>query len=240
MQKMKIELKEQFLFWGGENKVVFVIPKEVYQSAPASLKLKYFLVEGTALEDRREGMRDSFDSNQELIDFLISNYDSEKRKNNIFFDTKKELDYYKSRLTNSEIEALKKQNNNLKKKNEELDSRLNRWLLLLNVDFSTIEFPSKVSIYGCGAVGRILYQKIREYCCVVEFIDLSPRQEFYDQIPVVRLKESKADKDTTIIVVPTYDYEKIVDKLVKHYIFQPKVIGLEEFLVQGKVIDENF
>ena len=75
---------------------------------------------------------------------------------------------------------------------------------------------------------------------IIEFIDRSPREDFYDNIPVVKPENIKKDKDITIIVVPTYDYDSIVDDLTSNLGFTPKAIKLEEFLSTGKILGSNF
>lgn len=111
---------------------------------------------------------------------------------------------------------------------------------ITNTDYSTISYPDKVSIYGCGAIGRTLYQHIRDRVKVVEFIDRTPRQDFYDSVPVVTCKNAKSDRDTQIIIVPSYAYDEIVHDLTDALGFEPNAVGLEEFLAEGRVLDPNF
>ena len=111
---------------------------------------------------------------------------------------------------------------------------------LLNTDFDTIKYPEKISIYGCGAIGRIFSQKIKDRCEIIEFIDRLPRQEYYDGIPVVTIQSSKADENTTIIIVPSQEYDLIEKKLLQGLKIIPKIMSIEQFLAKGRIIDPNF
>lgn len=232
-----------------ENKIIFVIPRFVYEQNPVKLKNLgggVFLVETILsgyLLGREEG-RGFFDTNPDLIDFCVKNYPSQKRKDNLIFDLKKELEIARKPKGDSfyakEIERLQRCIIEGQENLNRAQQRNARWMRLLNTDFDTISFPEKICIYGCGAIGRIFYQKIREYCRVVEFIDKLPRQDFYHDIPVVTAKNSKPDREVEIVIVPSYDFQNIVDSLEKEYGFKPRAISLEEFLAQGKLIDPNF
>lgn len=110
------------------------------------------------------------------------------------------------------------------------DSRNLRWMKLLNTDFDSISFFPKISIYGRWAIGRIFYQRIKGYCIVESFIVKLLRQEYYDDVPVMTIKNSIKDKEITIIIIPSYDYDAIVENITNEYGFMPKMIKLEEFL----------
>ena len=228
------------------NEIVFIIPNFVYESYPIKLNFRYFVVDAVNYFYDREKDRSIFDSNAELIDFLEGNYDSDKRKDNLIVDLKAELNIAKQRATEityyNENKGLKEQINNLVKSKQEVDSRNLRWMKLLNTDFDSIVFPKKISIYGCGAIGKIFYQRVKGYCRVESFIDKSPRQEYYDNVPVLTIEDSMrgADKETTIVIIPSYDYDAIVENITNAYGFIPKMIKLEEFLLQGRIIDPNF
>lgn len=228
------------------NEIIFVIPKYVYESNPIKTKFKIYLVDVVNYWLDREYGRSFFDSNAELIDYLKENYDNNKRKDNQIFDLKAELNNIKSMTTEityyNENKNLKEQFINLVKSKQAIDSRNSRWMKLLNTDFDSIDFPKKISIYGCGAVGRIFYQRAKGYCTVVNFIDKLPRQEYYDNIPVMTIGDSigSADKETTIIIIPSYDYDAIVEEITREYGFKPKMVKLEDFLLQGRIIDPNF
>lgn len=228
----------------SDNEIIFVIPKYIYETNPIKLNFRHFLVDVSNDWLDRENGRSFFDSNAKLISFLEENYDNDKRKDNLIFDLRAELNIAKCKGTEitdyNENKNLKEQIIKLKKSKQEVDSRNLRWMRLLNTDFDSIDFPSKISIYGCGAIGRIFYQRVKDYCIVESFIDKLPRQEYYDNVPVMTIENSIKDKETTIIIIPSYDYDVIAQSIINEYGFKPKMVKLEEFLSQGRIIDPNF
>lgn len=215
----------------SNNEIIFIIPKYMYEANPINLKFRHFLVDASNDYIDIESDRCFFDSNAELISFLEANYDNDKRKDNLIFDLKTELNIAKEQISI------------LEKSKQVVDSRNLRWMKLLNTDFDSISFPKRISIYGCGAIGRIFYQRAKGYCIVESFIDKLPRQQYYDNVPVMTIENSimgGIDKETTIIIIPSYDYDTIVDNMTNEYGFKPKMIKLEDFLSQGRIIDTNF
>ena len=229
-----------------DNEIIFVIPRFVYEAYPVKLNFLYFLNDDNNQWLDREISRNFFDNNTELISFLAENYDSDKRKDNLIFDLRAELNIAKRGATEityyNAVKSLKEEISKLVRSKQTVDSRNLRWMRLLNTDFDSISFPKKISIYGCGAIGRIFYQRAKGYCSVENFIDKSPRQEYYDNVPVLTIEDSvrRADKETTIIIIPSYDYDTIVENITNAYGYKPKSLKLEEFLSQGKIIDPNF
>lgn len=218
----------------SNNEIIFIISKHMCEANSIKLNFKHFWVDAGNDYIDIENDRCFFDSNAELISFLEANYDNNKRKDNLIYDLRKELDNAKQ---------LKEQISILAKSKQVVDSRNLRWMKLLNTDFDSIKFPKKISIYGCGAIGKIFYQRAKGYCIVKSFIDKLPRQEYYNNIPVMTIENSiieGVDKETTIIIIPSYDYDAIVENITNEYGFKPKMIKLEEFLSQGRIIDPNF
>lgn len=50
----------------------------------------------------------------------------------------------------------------------------------------------------------------------------------------------KVRRRTDIIIVPSYDYDKIELDLIENFSFSPKIISIEQFLAKGKIIDPYF
>lgn len=230
-----------------DNEIIFVVPRYIYEQKPVDIESKMFLVEErvplVALQGG-EGMRALFDSNLELVNYLISNYDENKRKDNLIFDLQAELK--KAKKNNAEegllkrIDALKSYVEFAYEENIRLRSRLARWMCVMNTDYSTIKYPDKLSIYGCGAIGRTFYNRIKDYVEVVEFIDREPRQDFYQEVSVVNIEKAVSDANTLVIIVPSYEYEEIAAQLERVKGKTMKTLRLEEFLANGKVLDPNF
>lgn len=235
------------------NEIIFVIPKYLYERNPIKINFRYFLVDVDDVLNYnlgRENLRSFFDSNVELINFLEENYDNDKRKDNLIFDLRAELNAAKRMVSEityyNENQILRETIKGMVKSRQVVNSRNLRWMKLLNTDFDSINFPKRISIYGCGAIGKIFYQRAKGYCNVECFIDKSPRQECYDNVPILTIEDSvkrgEQIKETTIIIIPSYDYNVIVENITNAYGFNPlpEMIRLEEFLSQGKIIDPNF
>ncbi len=233
--------------YNKKNDIIFVVPKCVYEQEPIEVGLKIFLVDITeplGIFGRKE-IRKGFDTNEELIKFCIDNYNQDKRKDNLIFNLQSELELADKENISETVSAkmLENYKNRILERNEkitQLNSRLARWERVINTDYSSIEYSGKIAIYGCGAIGRTLYNYMKNDFDIIEFIDKRPRQEKYDGVPVSSIEHSISDMETLIIVVPSYDYEKIVLELAERFTFRPNTIKIEEFLVKGKVLDPYF
>lgn len=219
-----------------DNEIIFVVPRFIYNRNPINIKRKIFIIdrELTGFELGRDEGSCIFDVNNDLIEYLISNYDEQKRKDNLILALQSELEIAKRPFKESAVIE------QLKKEIKQLNYRLIRLTNVANADYSKVIYTEKISIYGFADIGKILYKNIKNYTNIIEFIDRSPREDFYDNIPVVKPENIKKDKDITIIVVPTYDYDSIVDDLTSNLGFTPKAIKLEEFLSTGKILGSNF
>lgn len=227
------------------NELIIVVPRFIFNQKPIKTSFKMFIVEtnisGFALG--REESRSFFDTNKELVDFLISNYPEDKRKDNLIFDLQAELTVAKKqRNIDNVVSSYKKIIINQNEANVALSTRLSLWMMIENTDYATIKYTKNAVIYGCGAIGRILSKKIREYVKIAEFLDREPRQDYYEGIPVNKIGQSELeyDENTTIIVVPSYDFESIVKTLRETYGNDVVIIKLQEWLSVGKIIDPNF
>ncbi|MCM1100968.1 MAG: glycosyltransferase [Acetatifactor muris] len=117
-----------------------------------------------------------------------------------------------------------------------IESRCGRWEILENTDLSTLEYPDKISLYGFGAVGRSFYQQIKEYCAVEQFIDRQPQCASFEGVPLHTLPNAVINADTFIIVIPTYDFEKIVEEIKEMHpaILEENIVKFEDFVGEGK------
>ena len=143
------------------NELVFVVPQYIYNQNPIETRFKLFTVDtnisGFALG--REESRSFFDTNMELVDFLIKNYPESKRKDNLIFDLQAEILAAKKFNVDSRIDALKDQ---IKKEHEEnvaLSTRLALWMRVENSDYTSLSRSENIVIYGCGAIGRTFAKK---------------------------------------------------------------------------------
>lgn len=123
------------------------------------------------------------------------------------------------------------------------DSIINRWYILENMKAETLAYPDRpVTIYGCGKVGKIFYRRIQPYCQVEQFIDRNPLMKDFLGVPMVSIDEAKLDKDSFIIVVPSYDFDWISKNLRKKYEFlqEDNITSIEAFMKTGEIIDPTF
>ena len=230
------------------NDLIVVVPRFIYEKNPVRSSFKIFIVDAqlSGFVLGREEARSFFDTSQELLSFLYENYDIDKRKDNSIIDLNSELKYAREhsgdKILLDRIEKLKGTVIELRRQNMRVESRLNLWMRVLNTDYSTIICREKIIIYGCGAIGRILYKYMKEYFSIIGFIDRKPRQDLYDEIPVYSLDDTNIPSlsDVLVIVVPTYDIEKIKEDLKKCIGYCENAIGLEEFLARGEILDMNF
>lgn len=130
------------------NQIIFIIPKYIYEANPIKFIFRHFLVDVSKDWVDREKLRSFFDSNAEWINFLEENYDNDKRKDNLIFDLRAELNIVKRSVLETtfynENKDLKERISKLVKSKEEADSRNLRWMRLLNTDFDSINFPPQI------------------------------------------------------------------------------------------------
>lgn len=225
-----------------ESDIIFVVPNYVYEYNPIQTWSKLFIVDSTieGFNLGREEGRSFFDTNRELIDFCIQNYNPEKRKDNLIFDLRAELRYAWANKDTCHEMGLKKNLVEYERQNIELKSRLERWMRVVNTNYASIHYSGKLAIYGCGAIGKTLYNYMKNNFEIIEFIDKAPRCDVYNDVPVNTVENAISDSDTLIIIVPTYDYDKIKANLAEAFGFNPRIIRLESFLEKGEIIDPNF
>ncbi len=231
------------LYVAEGSELIFVVPKHIFDQNPIETGFRLFTVDTNinGFDLGRDESRSFFDTNDELIEFLVNNYPVEKRKDNLIFDLKAELAITKKANKDRIIDELKEEIVKSNDKNVALSTRLALWMRIENTDYSDLEYPENIAIYGCGAIGRILSQKINGHGRISEFIDREPRQKEYQGIPVNRIEDSiNKGSDSTIIVVPTYDFEKIEENLKKNLGNHIKVVRVQEWLSKARVIDPNF
>lgn len=198
------------------------INNEIIYLVDESLSVSFFPVHYYKIRDIDivkykdvEDLRNLFDSNNELVDFCINNFDESIRYHNMIY-------YLETRLERTE------------KKLDILNRTASNYKLLLkleNVNFDMINLPNSVIIYGGGNIGKILYNKIKYKCFVTCFIDQNMNEEAYDKIPIVKLKDLvNINSIDTIIITPIYDYDKISNGIREVIPDMGNIISLEEFL----------
>lgn len=135
-------------------------------------------------------LRSMCDNCEMFLDFCRSNYDEQRRKDNVILDRNRELE----KLSNLEI----------------------RHAILLHIvktDFSTVKFPQKLAIYGVGDNGRIFYDKIKTYCSITCFIDAAPQIKEYKGISVIPIQSYVSQPDVPVVITPVYAFDAIASNL---------------------------
>lgn len=123
-----------------------------------------------------------------------------------------------------------------------IESRCGRWEILESTDLSTLRYPDKMSLYGFGAVGRAFFRQTKAYCRVEQFIDRQPQCENFEGVPIHTISNASVSKNTVIIVIPTYDFEKIAEEIrnVHPSIPAENILKFEDFVGEGKVMRYGF
>lgn len=159
----------------------------------------------------RKGLRDLFSSNAQMQAFFINNFDENKRYRNMVFD--------------------------LQQENKRLELNSYRYELLLKIDkidIHEINLPEKIIVYGAGNIGKRFFQKIRNKCMVLLFLEQNPNDKFYEGIPIIHYDEYRSEQysQIPIVVTPCYEYQEIKAALTKRY-ENINVIPLTDFLTSG-------
>lgn len=174
----------------AENEIVYIVSNCI--SGSNGLSYPFFVVDSSYKGERIEEIRKLFDNNMELQAFCTENFDEKKRYQNMIFDLQKE---------NSRIEY-------------------RYWLItkIETMDYDKVHIPGEIIIYGAGTIGKVFYNKIKNKCKILFFIDGNPKETNYEGIPVVqRNKMNKKYSNTAIVVTPCYEYQEIKEGLVNLY-----------------------
>lgn len=101
--------------------------------------------------------------------------------------------------------------------------------MIARCDFSKLEIPDKIIIYGAGDIGKLFCDRIYEYTQVECFLDKAPFEEQYKGIPIIKPDEYTLQSDITVIVIPTYDFKEIKEILQSIWNNKIQIIRMEEF-----------
>ncbi len=86
-----------------------------------------------------------------------------------------------------------------------------------------------VVIYGAGDIGRLLADRICNQVDIKCFLDQKPYESNYHGVPILKPSEYEYDEKSLIVVVPSYDYDRIVLNLKKLYGQKVKCISVGNF-----------
>lgn len=100
---------------------------------------------------------------------------------------------------------------------------------LLAHDFSRDMKADKVIIYGAGAIGKALYEKIQNDVLVECFVDQQKAGYKIGDIKVISIDELRYIDKAKVIVSATYDFDNIKKKL-NDFFRDEDIISLDEIL----------
>ena len=172
-----------------ENEIIYILGTEI--EGGGNLSAPFYRSNSSYGARIKDELRKLFDSSEELVTFITSNYDENKRYRNKVFD--------------------------LQKENQMLAYRYG---LMVKIDSIVMDkkIPEKMIIYGCGRVGKHFYQRIKEKTDVLYFIDKDPKENFYEGKRVFRYGEKLDYQDKVpVIVTPCYEYNEIRKSLLIEY-----------------------
>lgn len=204
------------------NKIIYLIPR--FLEIPHNFNQSYYdLNIYTYQGNYRSGLRGLFDTNKDFIEFCKNNYSKQEQIDNINFDLKKQGALPQAKVLSIEQQAIK-----------DIDQAYMSIYILtkfLETDFSKIKFSKKIDIYGAGKIGKLFYNKIKEYISVGCFIDKFSREQSYDNIPIVQLENYNFCHDNQIVVTSIYYYNEICNDLITYKnINEHDILSLKEIL----------
>lgn len=212
------------------NNIIFLIPH--YMSVPSEFPFdKYILQLNVYQGNCRTAMRDMFDSVQEFVEYCKENYPANELANNKIFDLEKECRFWRNRAGFLVEKNAVKQIDGAYKSLQTAESRFQRLLSVVKYEYNNRVFPDKIIIYGAGDIGKLFCDKIREHTQVECFIDKAPCQNEYDGIKIYKPECYLPQDDVVVVVIPTYDFEKIKEQLKSIWNENISIIAIEEFLM---------
>ncbi len=174
------------------NEIVFLVRDTIEYSETISFRHYILSIKHAGKNaPTREELRNAFDGSDAFLEYCASNYNSLELMRNIIFDHKKEERFRQDQ------------------------ARYHTLIKLLEFDFSQIQFPEEIIIYGAGNIGKYLYQKVKGKCRIRCFVD-QEKDGVIDGIPIMKLEEIDADENINVVVTPTYDFANIFEKVKAH------------------------
>lgn len=186
----------------ADNEIIYIISKSINGSD--GLTSPFFVVESSYAAKNKIELRALFDSNEELLNFCMSQFDEKMRYQNMVFD--------------------------LQKENREMEYRYGLMNKIDKINLFKAGFPAEIIIYGVGRIGKYFYHKVKNVCKVCLFIDKSPKgAASFEGVPVFRFgMPLKEFADIPVIVTPCYEYEEIRESLINIY-GKTDIIPLTDF-----------
>lgn len=216
--------------YNKENKILFLIPQ--YMATPKNINFEYFILNINCYQgNSRIALRNMFDTNPKLTDWLNSSINDKYKKDNLIFDLRAENRKLENGYLGINTEkTLIKDIDNAYKQIHMHESRCERLIKIARADFEKIKFDKDIAIYGAGDIGKIFFNKIKKNNNVECFLDIRPVEKNYGGVPILLPTEINLLNCSVVIVIPTYDFEKISSDLRKNSNRNIVILSLEEVL----------
>ncbi len=189
-----------------DNEIIYVVSsKEVTCGA---LEFPFFVVDVTYDGSSWKRLRGLYDTNIELQQFCIRNFDENRRYRHMYFD--------------------------LQKENRRLESKAAKYELMKHIDKMNplqVTLSQEIIIYGAEIVGKYLYQKIKCKCRVCCFVDQNVKEDSYDGVQIISLDDfMKRERRDIPIIVTDQDYHKVWSMLTQ--IGKSNVMSIDDFFMK--------
>lgn len=208
----------------GNNDIIFLIP---YYLNCEGFSFRYFILDINVYQGSLiTGLRWIFDKCEGLVEYLKSNYSSQKIEINAKFDKKKET----IREKNADVKVIEEiAVNDIDRAYKQVminEERCQNLAKMIKTDFSKCVIPDEIEIYGMGTVGEMFYYLIKKYTNVKCFIDKNGGDA---EIPIIKLEDYK-NADRKIIVTPTFFFDEIKKDLCNIGVKEDNIISLMKLI----------
>lgn len=207
------------------NEIIYVLPRTI--KVPASFKSKYFILKKSVITEYIN-YREIFDTNSELVAWLINQYDDvEKKKNNLIYDLQQmELKLKQHRYSERNPNALM-----------HIDNAYGKAMIfyqMAKTDFAKWTIPKKVVIYGMKLPGKLLCDKISDKCEELYLIDNCIQNRTYQNKKIWKIEEipSECLENSLIIITITSPdaHQDIKMDLKNKWGNRSSIVSLDEWL----------
>ncbi|WMJ90165.1 DUF1796 family putative cysteine peptidase [Anaerocolumna sp. MB42-C2] len=205
--------------YNQRNNIIYIVTENLKEQA--SFLHPYIINKYSG--ESKEALMGTFEQrNDDLKIFCLNNINKTTLVNNLYFEKEKQekqLNAFKLRYSLIN-QLLTIKNNNIRLKLPEDYYQSNQ---------------REIIIYGAGNIGKSIYEEIKSYTNIKCFIDQFNSDVYYDNIPIISLKDLKQlnimSSNFVIIITPIWDIENI-KKTIKCFLgdMEYKIISLQDVL----------
>lgn len=173
----------------ASNEIVFLIPKWI--EINEKLSFPYFVLN---IESYAVGLRNMFDNNEEIIEFLQENTNASNIVSNLKHD----------------FVLFHEKNYNILRQRYDIAAKL------LNKSLDISLLPANIVIYGAGNIGKAFFNKCHKCCNVECFLEENPKANNYRGIPILSWDKVNEIACDNFIITPLYDMPNIENMFAIH------------------------